>query len=207
MTYPKCTIILRGCTNEDALRVVQNLSGFEKYFAVEVTLNTEGALEIISRLTKEYGDSIQIGAGTVRNITDATAAIKAGAQFLLGPHIFEPEIFELAKEKKIVTVPGAFSPSEIIHQFQLGADIVKVFPASSVGADFFKDVQAPLGRLKLMAVGGVNQNNLKEYFDKGASFVGIGSGIFGGKKISDLSDIDIRKSYEYYREIIEEQER
>ena len=77
-----------------------------------------------------------------------------------------------------ITVPAAFSPTEIQQMIDMGADIVKVFPAGQLGPDYIKAVQAPLGKLPLMVVGGVNVDNVQSYFDKGATYAGIGSGIF-----------------------------
>lgn len=176
--YPKSTIILRGVSFKEADAIVNALVDYKSHFSVEITLNTENAFEIIEKLKRSYTDKVFIGAGTVRDHQDIEKAIKAGADFLLGPHVFTKEMIELAKANNVLVVPSGMTPSEVNQMFEYGADIVKVFPAAVVGPRFFKDIQAPLGELPLMAVGGVSKENAKEYFDQGASYVGIGSSMF-----------------------------
>ncbi|WP_291291127.1 bifunctional 4-hydroxy-2-oxoglutarate aldolase/2-dehydro-3-deoxy-phosphogluconate aldolase [Enterococcus sp.] len=188
--YPRFTIIMRGYTYEQAEAILTAMKGFENDFAVELTLNTTDALKQLQQLCAKFGKTITIGAGTVRNISDAEGAIAAGAQFLLGPHTFTTEILSLAKTKKVLAVPAAMTPSEINEMFEKGADIVKIFPAAVVTPRFFADVQAPLGQLPLMAVGGISANNAKEFFDQGASYLGIGSNLF---QYQDLQTGDIQR--------------
>lgn len=175
--FPKVTVILRGYTYEQCCCVVRQLVG-TKLSAVEVAMNTSGAADIIARLVEEFGEEVRIGAGTVTTPERARAAAKAGSKFMLSPICFTPEIFQIARDAGAVTVPAAFSPTEIHSMFEQGADIVKVFPAARLGAKYLSDVQAPLDWMPLMVVGGVNAHNVQEFFDAGASYAGIGSGIF-----------------------------
>lgn len=175
--FPKVTVILRGYTYEQCCCVVRQLVG-TKLSAVEVAMNTSGAADIIARLVEEFGEEVRIGAGTVTTPERARAAAKAGSKFMLSPICFTPEIFQIARDAGAVTVPAAFSPTEIHSMFEQGADIVKVFPAARLGAKYLSDVQAPLDWMPLMVVGGVNAHNIQEFFDAGASYAGIGSGIF-----------------------------
>ncbi|MBS7578020.1 MULTISPECIES: bifunctional 4-hydroxy-2-oxoglutarate aldolase/2-dehydro-3-deoxy-phosphogluconate aldolase [unclassified Enterococcus] len=194
MQYPKFTIIMRGYTFQEADTILQALEGFEDQFAVEVTLNTNGALSQIEKLNRSYGSRILIGAGTVRTLKDAQNAYEAGARFLLAPHRLTKEVIDFAKAKGLIVVPAAMTPSEINEMFEYGADIVKIFPANAVSPKFFKDVQAPLGQLPLMAVGGINERNVQAFFDNGASFVGVGSGMFDSTDIKSCSILGLRKS-------------
>ena len=175
--FPKVTVILRGYTYEQCCCVVRQLVG-TKLSAVEVAMNTSGAADIIARLVEEFGEEVRIGAGTVTTPERARAAAKAGSKFMLSPICFTPEIFQIARDAGAVTVPAAFSPTEIHSMFEQGADIVKVFPAARLGAKYLSDVQAPLDWMPLMVVGGVNAHNVQEFFDAGAYYAGIGSGIF-----------------------------
>lgn len=175
--FPKVTVILRGYTYEQCCCVVRQLVG-TKLSAVEVAMNTSGAADIIARLVEEFGEEVRIGAGTVTTPERARAAAKAGSKFMLSPICFTPDIFQIARDAGAVTVPAAFSPTEIHSMFEQGADIVKVFPAARLGAKYLSDVQAPLDWMPLMVVGGVNAHNVQEFFDAGASYAGIGSGIF-----------------------------
>ena len=177
LVLPKVTVILRGYETKQVLTVVEQLVG-TKVNSIEVASNSPHAMESIAAARKEFGAEVHVGAGTVKNAELARQAIAAGAEFMLSPIMFTQEIFDLAKEAGVITVPAAFSPTEIQKMIDMGADIVKVFPAGQLGPDYLKAVQAPLGKLPLMVVGGVNVANVQSYFDKGATYAGIGSGIF-----------------------------
>ncbi|MGO2084035.1 bifunctional 4-hydroxy-2-oxoglutarate aldolase/2-dehydro-3-deoxy-phosphogluconate aldolase [Vagococcus sp.] len=192
--YPKFTIIMRGYTYEQAEAILLAMEGMEDKFAVEMTLNTPNAIEHIEKLNNKFGKRIYIGAGTVRTLKDAEEAIKAGAKFLLGPHVFTASMLELAKRKGVISVPAAMTPSEVNEMFSLGADIVKIFPASVVTPRFFKDIQAPLGQLPLMGVGGISSLNSQEFFANGASYLGMGSGIFNVEDIQNLEIKNLKQS-------------
>ena len=177
LVLPKVTVILRGYETKQVLSVVEQLVG-TRVNSIEVASNSPHAMESIAAARKEFGTEVHVGAGTVKNAEIARRAIDAGAEFMLSPIMFTPEIFSLAREAGVITVPAAFSPTEIQQMIDMGADIVKVFPAGQLGPDYIKAVQAPLGKLPLMVVGGVNVDNVQSYFDKGATYAGIGSGIF-----------------------------
>ena len=196
--YGRFTVIMRGYSFELADGIIEVLCEYKDDFVVEITLNSEGALDTIRRLTHTYKNRIHIGAGTVKTLYDAENAVAAGAEFLLSPIGFTKEMMDYCKEKGVIAIPAAMTPSEIETQFHLGADIVKVFPARTVGAKFFKDVQAPLGKLKLMAVGGVGMGNYQEYFDNDCQYVGMGSGMFGALDINTASDDQLRSVFESY---------
>lgn len=191
--FPKVTVILRGYTYFQIRTVVKNLVGTH-LGAVEITMNTPGALEAIKKISQEFGDQIMVGAGTVLSYEEAVQALEAGAAFLLSPIIFDKSILNLCRERGVISVPGAFSPSEIRQCLQDGADIVKIFPAGRLGSGFLTDIQAPLGKLPLMAVGGVKTSNVEEYFRAGASYVGIASGIFEKEEILAEKEEGLRRS-------------
>ncbi len=191
--FPKVTVILRGYTYPQIRTVVKNIVG-TRLRSVEITMNTPGALEAIEKICHEFGSQILVGAGTVLTYEEAQASIAAGAAFLLSPTVFEKRIFNLCREKNVISVPGAFSPSEIRQSFLDGADIVKVFPAARLGSKYLKDIMAPLGKMPLMVVGGIGTGNIEEYFDAGAEFAGIASGIFNKEDILNQNEEGIRKS-------------
>lgn len=174
---PKVTVILRGYETNQVMCVAEQLVG-TKVNSIEIASNSPSAMESIAALHDEFASEVHVGAGTILTPELASQAIAAGAEFMLSPVMFSQEIFALAKERGVVTVPAAFSPSEIRRMLDMGADIVKVFPAGQLGPDYIKAIQAPLGKLPLMVVGGVNVANVQSYFDKGAMYAGIGSGIF-----------------------------
>lgn len=142
---------------------------------LEVTLNSPGALDHIRRISETMGDRLLVGAGTVLTPAEAELAIDAGAKFILSPSL-DLETIEVTKELGAVSVPGAFTATEILTAWRNGADIVKVFPAS-VGASYFKDLRGPLPQIRLMPTGGVNLNNIREFSAAGAAAYGIGSAL------------------------------
>src|SRR5699024_11909387 len=113
-------------------------------------------------------------------------------------HTFNAEMINLGKENNILTVPAAMTPSEVHDMFSRGADIVKVFPAGVVTPRFFSDIQAPLGELSLMAVGGVSKENVKEFFNYGTKYVGIGSGMFPKDVLESLKHDELVKVLNQY---------
>ena len=184
--FPKVTVILRGYTYEQCRCVVNQLVG-TRLSAVEVAMNTPSAAETIAKLVDEFGGEVRVGAGTVTSVERARAAAKAKSRFMLSPICFTPEILEVARSVGAVTVPAAFSPSEAHAMFEMGADIVKIFPAARLGSKYLSDIQAPLDWMPLMVVGGVNASNVQEFFDAGASYAGIGSGIFDKADILNMN--------------------
>lgn len=149
---------------------------------VEITMNTPGAVDIIRHAIKEHGNDLNIGAGTVCSATDLELALDAGAQFIVAPIINE-EVIAPCVQKNIPVFPGAYTPTEIYRAWKLGADMVKIFPATSPG--FIKEIKAPLGQIKVLPTGGINLANFTDYLDAGASGLGMGSQLFDKKLIAD----------------------
>lgn len=188
--YPKITVILRGYSGSQVETVLRVLAGSKKKYGVEITMNTPDAASIIKRSVAGFSGKLFIGAGTVTNIHEAKAAIDAGAKFVLSPVLLSREVIDLCKAYGLIVVVGVYTPSEVHEAFDRGADIVKIFPAHIGGPVYFKDIQAPLGRLPLMAVGGVNGENARSFLENGASYLGIGSGIF---KKQDMIDGNVER--------------
>lgn len=197
--YPKVTVILRGYSYKQVRCVVSQLVG-TRFGAVEVAMNTPGAAETIARIADEFGDKLLVGAGTVISEERAREAVQAGARFALSPICFTEEIFSICKEADMLCVPAACSPTEVWQMFEMGADIVKVFPAKILTPAYFSVIQAPLDKMPLMAVGGVNPSNCQEFLDGGASYAGIGSGIFDPADIIACDEAAIRASIESFEQ-------
>lgn len=146
--------------------------------AVEFTLTNPDAASVVRALRQSNqaiatGQAI-LGIGSIRSLEEAKLAIDSGAQFVVTPMTSVP-IIDYCKQHKVVICPGAYTPTEIAMCWDAGADIVKVFPARSLGANYIRDVLAPMPYLKLMPTGGVDLNNVGAYFAAGSSAVGIGS--------------------------------
>ncbi|WP_171000838.1 bifunctional 4-hydroxy-2-oxoglutarate aldolase/2-dehydro-3-deoxy-phosphogluconate aldolase [Enterococcus songbeiensis] len=156
------------------------ISNAENRYGVEIPLANDEAIGIIEKLKNNFPDLI-IGAGTVINYEQLKSVHEKGVKFVLSPVKMTEKMLDYCKKNQIISVPGVFSPSEINEMKELNADIIKVFPVKVLGETFLKDVQAPLGELPLMAVGGVNSENASFFLKNGANYLGIGSGVF--KKI------------------------
>lgn len=153
--------IIRGVTGEAVDRTVEAL-GAGGVKLVEVTLNTEGALESIRRCSRRFGSQICIGAGTVLDVEMAEQAVEAGARYLISPNLDE-DVIRYGVEQGVAVWPGVMTPTEIVRAWKAGAKAVKLFPTGS------------LGHIPLMATGGVTLDNITEFLEAGVTAVGLGS--------------------------------
>jgi 2-dehydro-3-deoxyphosphogluconate aldolase / (4S)-4-hydroxy-2-oxoglutarate aldolase len=144
---------------------------------IEITMNTKGAEDLIRQMITVSDNKLFVGAGTVLNLEDLNRALAAGAKFIVCPTIVEEVILE-CNEQHIPVFPGALTPTEVQKAWSLGATMVKLFPASFFGPAYIRELKAPLNSIKIMAVGGVNENNINVYFSEGADAVAFGSSIF-----------------------------
>ncbi|MFN4293709.1 MAG: bifunctional 4-hydroxy-2-oxoglutarate aldolase/2-dehydro-3-deoxy-phosphogluconate aldolase [Thermoflexales bacterium] len=143
--------------------------------AIEITLNSTGALDGLHEMKAELGDRFLIGAGTVLNESQAFEALSAGAQFIVAPNT-NPRVVAICVERDICVIPGAYTPTEIMNAVELGAHLIKLFPAE---LGYFKAVRAPLNHVPFVATGGVSLDNAAEYIQAGAVAVGMGSQLIG----------------------------
>ncbi len=150
--------------------------------AMEFTVTTPGAFEILQQVSQQMGDRVLLGAGTILDVPTALTAIRAGARYLVSPHL-NPEIIRAARRWGVVSIPGAFTPTEIVTAWESGADMVKVFPCGSVGPRYIKEILAPLPQVKVMAVGGVDVQTAPAFFQAGATAVGVGAALVDGKLV------------------------
>jgi len=137
----KIIAIIRGAHPGDVLKIARALyDGGVKI--VEVTMNSQEPLRVITELVYQMGDKMLVGAGSVLDKDTAKAAIEAGARFIISPSL-DIATIQVTKEYGAVSIPGAFTPTEIVTAFSNGADIIKVFPAS-IGVQYFADLRGPL---------------------------------------------------------------
>jgi 2-dehydro-3-deoxyphosphogluconate aldolase / (4S)-4-hydroxy-2-oxoglutarate aldolase len=144
--------------------------------AIEVTMSTPGAIAGIEMLANRFGDTAVLGVGTVMDAATAGDAIAAGAQFVVSP-MFDEKIVATVQKSGKIAIPGAFTPTEILRAWSAGADVVKVFPSTGLGPQYFKDILAPLPQLRLMPTGGVEIKNAGDWIKAGAVFVGAASSL------------------------------
>ena len=170
----KIVAIIRGAAPNDVAEIAAALyEGGIK--CLEITLNSQDALQVIESITLKMEGLILVGAGTVLNAAAARDAIAAGAKFIISP-ITDEATIHITKQLGAVSIPGAFTPTEIFKAYSGGGDIIKVFPGSS-GPNFIKEILAPLPYIPLMPTGGVNLANLHEFKRAGAVAFGIGKAL------------------------------
>jgi len=152
--------------------------------ALEVTMTVPRAVDMIRELAPTLPDGFLLGAGTVIDAATARAVIEAGASFVVSP-VFRPDVIAACHARDVPAMPGCFSPTEILAAHECGADIIKVFPATTLGPQFIKDVRAPLPHVKLMPTGGVTLENAGDWIRAGAVAVGLGSALMDASAIAD----------------------
>lgn len=138
----------------------------------------------IAAVKEILGTRMCVGAGTVVTVEQAIAAFEAGADFALAPDT-NVAVIRKVKELGMVSVPGAFTPTEILQAWNAGADIVKLFPAGNLGIPYLKAIRGPISHVPLMAVGGVDEDNAGSFLDNGFCSCGIGSNLVRNDLIND----------------------
>jgi len=167
--------VIRGPSKDVTLRMVDALveGGVN---GIEITYTTPRAEEIVKQLYKSYDEDILLGMGTLTRPDQALRARDAGASFLVSPHC-EENLATAMVETNLLTILGALTPSEVQRARRLGADVVKIFPASLGGPGYIKSLRGPYPDLLCMPTGGVTLENLPEWFDAGVIAVGAGSAL------------------------------
>ena len=150
---------------------------------LEVTMTVPRAIEMIREIAPTLPAGFLFGAGTVLDAETAHRVIDAGAQFVVSP-VFRRAVIEACHQHDVPALPGCMTPTEILDAWEAGADIVKVFPATTFGPGYLKDVRAPLPQVKLMPTGGVTLDNAGEWIRAGAVAVGVGSALLDAKAIA-----------------------
>ncbi len=194
--------ILRGIDHEMVVPIAgaARAAGLQ---ALEVTMNTRGAVALIRALAGAVGPAIAVGAGTVLTAQDLDAALDAGATFVVLPTVVE-EVVTGCRRRGVPCFPGALTPGEIFRAWQLGASMVKVFPAHCFGPEYFREIRGPFGDVELLACGGVRAGTLGAYFECGASAVAFGGSIFDRKLLEarayDRIEASLRELVQAYRD-------
>jgi len=185
----KIVAIVRGVYGQDCINLAKALyaGGIE---LLEVTFDQskpealEQTSETIRCLVEELGDKMAFGAGTVTSLEMLELAKKAGAQFIVSPDTNE-EVIKATVAAGLVSMPGAMSPTEIVTAHRYGADFVKVFPTSNLGASYIKAIRGPINHIRLLAVGGVNEKNIGEFIKAGVNGAGVGGNLVNKQWIAN----------------------
>lgn len=183
----KIIAILRGVTGSNVDRMVSALYEGGIRLA-EITLNTDGALASISHLREIWHGKMMIGAGTVTCRREAEEAIAAGAELIVTPNV-EPEAIRFCCDRDIPITPGALTPTEIITAKSCGSEYVKLFPAGCMGTGYVRQLLGPLKGMKLLAVGGINEENAGVFLQSGVCGLGVGGGLCSVPEDGDFGRI------------------
>ena len=184
----KLVAIIRGVPAEKLLPLAEALyEGGVRL--LEVTYSANGSVSdgdtagMIGALATRFEGRMLIGAGTVLTREQVDLTKKAGGCFIISPNV-DKEVIAETVALGMVSIPGALTPTEIVDAHKAGADFVKLFPITSLGTSYVKAIRAPLSHIKLLAVGGIDENNMGEYLAAGISGFGVGSNITDKKLIA-----------------------
>lgn len=150
---------------------------------VEITVDSAGAIEMIHRVSRELGDNVSLGAGTVLDSETARAVQLAGAEFVVTPTV-NTDVIQTCNRYGITVIPGVMTPTEALTATEAGADLCKLFPASTVGPSQVKAINGPLGQVPLVPTGGISLDNVADFFESGAVAVGVGSSLVDDEAIA-----------------------
>lgn len=202
----KIITIVRGITGEKLVMLAEAMyNGGVRL--LEITYDAKGIIsdeEIaknIEILVKQFEGKMFIGAGTVITEKQVELTKRAGGEFIISPDTYGA-IIQKTRELEMVSMPGALTPSEIQSAHRFGADYVKLFPVTGLGVEYVKAIKAPLSHIKLLAVGGINEENMQDYLNAGVSGFGIGSNIVNKKMVENNDFEKITDLAEKYTKVI-----
>lgn len=193
--------VVRASSSEEALKIVDAIreGGIE---TIEITMTVPDAIGAMEAVAKKLGDEVLLGAGTVLDAETARVSILTGAEFVVGPSLNE-DLIRMCKRYAKIVIPGAMTPTEILRAWEMGADVVKVFPAGQLGGPgYIRAIKAPLPQVLLNPTGGVNLENAGEFIKAGASIISVGSALVDKKAVSEGKfEILTRKARQFLEEV------
>ena len=198
----KIIVIVRGVSFEVLLPLAKALYGggirlLEITFSADGRVSDNETAEQIKMLSDNLGDRMYVGAGTVISEKQAELAHEAGARFIISPNT-NPRVIAKTCELQMVSIPGAYTPSEAEEAVEAGADFVKIFPAVNLGSGYIKALRAPLCHIPFLAVGGITAENIPEYLNAGVCGFGIGANIVKRDLIESAKYDEIGRLAEKY---------
>jgi 2-dehydro-3-deoxyphosphogluconate aldolase / (4S)-4-hydroxy-2-oxoglutarate aldolase len=153
--------------------------------AVEITMTVPNAVSVIREVAQQHKGKVLVGAGTVTSGEQAEQCIKAGAEFLVSPGLVA-SVLSLARASEILAIPGALTPTELMHAHEQGATLVKIFPCGNLGGPkYIKSLRAPFPQAQLIPTGGVNAANAAEFIAAGAFALGVGADLVDAKALRE----------------------
>ena len=161
--------------------------------AIEITMNTDRAEQIVARCRSSVPAGKLLGMGTIRNLDEAKRARDAGAMFLVSPNL-DMAVVDYAGAQGLPLVAGALTPTEVYQAWSGGADMVKVFPCGLLGPSYIRELLGPFEKIPLVAVGGVSLANLRQYFEAGAKAVGASTSLFGREALKERNPEELTRN-------------
>ena len=185
----KVMVVCRGISEEEIVKVATALyDGGIRFMEVpfnQAEPNTFASTANKIKIVKEaLGDKMHVGAGTVITMEQFELARKAGAEIIVSPTM-EEDVITATKEAGLISMPGCATPSEMTKAYKLGADLIKLFPASVVNLKVIKEISVPLNHLPLVCFGGVSAENIKDVLATGVIGVGMASSILDKQALKD----------------------
>lgn len=179
--------VIRAESKDEAVKISKAcIEGGIK--SIEVTYTVPGTSKVIEALKSEFGDTLEIGAGTVLDSETARGALLSGASYIVSPG-FDEATAKLCNRYQIPYMPGCLTITEMLTALESGVDIIKLFPGSAFGAEYIKAVKGPIPQINIMPTGGVSLDNVKNWINMGAVAVGIGSDLTKGYKENGITAI------------------
>ncbi len=197
--------VIRAESVELAIKIVDALV-LGGVTGIEITFTTPNALSAVEALSQKYAQRIVLGMGTLTQLDQPEAAKQAGAQFLVSPHT-ETELALAMKKTSLPIMMGALTPSEFVRSYQLGSDVVKLFPGSLGGPSYVKSLRGPFPDIPVMPTGGVNLDNIPDWFASGVFAVGVGSALFPSDWVKENRFSDISERAAQYVQIVQKSRR
>ena len=185
----KIIVIVRGIKKENITDLAEAMYAggirlLELTYSADGSVTDEETASCIQMLSKHFEGRMHIGAGTVICPEQVELTKNAGGKFIISPDTNE-QVIKKTRELGLVSMPGALTPTEIQAAHTYGADFVKLFPVSNLGADYVKAVSAPLSHISILAVGGISLDNMSEYLRAGVSGFGLGSNIVNKRMVEN----------------------
>jgi len=176
--------VIRAQSADQAMKIVDAIrEGGIK--TIEITMTVPNAIGVMEEVARKFGKEVLLGAGTVLDGETARASILAGAEFVVGPSLNE-EVIKICKRYTKIAIPGTMTPTEVVHAWEMGADIVKIFPAGELGGPkYIKALKGPLPHILLLPTGGVDLENAGEFIKAGSCAIAVGTALVDKKAVAD----------------------
>ena len=195
--------VVRAASADEAMQAIDAIKegGIN---VLEITMTVPGAVKVIEEVVERFGSDVLVGAGTVLDPETAEVCIRAGAQFIVSPAL-NLDTIALCRQNSVPVMPGALTPTEVVTAWNAGADLVKIFPAGSVGGpNYLNNLRGPFPQIKIIPTGGVSLATAADFIKAGASALGVGTDLVDVKAIREGNAQIITTRAKQFVEIVKE---